>query len=56
MIMPEAWCSASARQSLGRSAACEEKHQLLARRPFKRPSRIVIRVGFRWFKLYERAA
>src|SRR4030088_2984505 len=44
------------RQSLGRSAACEEKHQLLARRPLKRSSRIVIRVGFRWFKLYERAA
>src|ERR1700681_2763994 len=33
------------RQSLGRSAACEEKHQLLARRPLKRSSRIVIRVG-----------
>ena len=43
-------------QSLGRNAACEEKHQLSARRSLKRSSRIVIRVGFRWFKLYERAA
>ena len=38
------------------ASRAKKKHQLLARRPLKRSSRIVIRIGFRWFKLYERAA